>query len=928
MIRIRGRKILRDLWARKARTALASLSIFVGVLGVVVLVTMGDLLIRQLNDDLKSDELAMQQLSITVAGGSEVDNAAHIDMLEALPGVTRVEGRAVYPLSWKRPGELEFEEGAIRAYWEPFDEIQIQPPRLTGQGRWPVAGNNEIAVEKRMADEQGLAVGDQLVLRVLGTEGDNVQEQTWTVVGIVFQPYTYFGEQGFLPNETSVFAAYDDARDIAGFKGLTRFYVRYTDFPTAEDQADAFEATVAERTPYIPLFQFVDDPESNIFLEITQQISVILIMLAVVALIVSGFLVVNIINAIVVEQKRQIGVMKSLGATRTDNVMMYTGAALAYGILGTIPGVILGAYLGYQMAAGIAPQANSLIEGFRISTVAVVVGVVMGLAVPLIAALIPVLLGTRVTILEAMTDLGISSDYGRGLVARLLGALPMTITIRQALTNLNRKKGRLVLTGITLTLAVAAFMAVFGIFFSLNEIIAGFFEVNNFEITVSPSESQDYDEMRALILDQVADVKDVWPATVVTVDMEGYVDAQFGGSTVFVNGFDPQSGVLKLDLDAGTAWAEDADRQGIVLTSSLADAIDKRLGDTVVVEVGGKTTELEVIGLTPIAADQAFMEWRRLSALAGLTVGAPTPNEYAVPVQVEGYQGTLPGGAAIAVGFDESVGAFLQFEDGGFFTPGQPGVIVSAQLAASGDYGVGDELTLNVAGTSVTLPIIGVFGVPPQMAEGAPPDVVGIYWQDLAKLEGRDLSGEPSPNSLFVQLQAEEPTADEVDQAIDRISESLLTAGITATFGNQVSAAEESAQQILSIGTIFTVTALVMAAVGAIGLLATLSMAVFERQKEIGVMRSIGAGSLAVASQFLVEGILVGVIAWIIGAPLSYLLAQGLAAALPFGITDIDYPPVSLLIGLIGIIVVATISSLWPSISAARKTVSEIIRYQ
>jgi uncharacterized membrane protein len=67
MIRIRGRKILRDLWARKARTALASLSIFVGVLGVVVLVTMGDLLIRQLNDDLKSDELAMQQLSIVIA---------------------------------------------------------------------------------------------------------------------------------------------------------------------------------------------------------------------------------------------------------------------------------------------------------------------------------------------------------------------------------------------------------------------------------------------------------------------------------------------------------------------------------------------------------------------------------------------------------------------------------------------------------------------------------------------------------------------------------------------------------------------------------------------------------------------------------------------------------------------------------------------
>jgi putative ABC transport system permease protein len=929
MIKTRGRKILRDLWSRKARTLLASLSIFVGVLGVVILVTMGDLLIRQLNEDLKPQELAMQQLSITVASGTEVDNAAYLDGLEELPGVARVEGRAVYPVFWKHPGEADFTEGSLRAYWEPFGEIQIQPPRLTGVGRWPVAGQNEMAIEKRMADEQGLSVGDQLTLRVLGAgQAGEVPEETYTVVGIVFQPYTYFGEQGFLPNETSVFAAYDDAKEIAGFTGLTRFYVRYTDFPTAEEQADVFQTAVIETTPYIPVFGFVDDPENNIFLEITEQISAILIILAAVALIVSGFLVVNIVNSIVVEQKRQIGVMKSLGATRSDNVLMYTGAALAYGILGTIPGVILGVVLGYQMAAGIAPQANSLIESFRVSTVGVIVGVVMGLAVPLISALIPVVLGTRVTILEAMTDLGISADYGRGIVARIIGAVPMTITLRQALTNLNRKKGRLLLTGITLTLAVAAFMAVFGIFFSLGEIISSFFETTNFEISVTPSESQDFLTTQALILDQVDAVEQVFPGVDLTVDMEGYVDAQFGGSTVFVSGFDPATDAIDLRLEAGTAWQGDAQREGIVLTSSLAKVIEKELGDAVVIQVGGQTEELEIIGLSSFPVDQAFMEWRQLSRLAGLTLGAPTPNEYAVPVHVEGFNGSLPEGQALALGFDEMAGGFLQFDEGAFVTPGRPGAVVSAQMAAAGNWQVGDEVTLSVAGNEATVPILGVFVLPPQMGEGIPPDVVGMYWQDLAALEGRDLSGEPTPNAFLVRINRADPTAEEVDEVIKQISDTLVDAGITATFGNQVASAEESAAQIQSIGAIFTVTALVMAAVGAIGLLATLSMAVFERQKEIGVMRSIGAGSVAVAGQFLVEGILVGVIAWVIGVPLSILLAQGLAAALPFGVTDIDYPPISLLIGLAGMIIVATISSLWPSISAARKTVSEILRYQ
>ena len=35
MLRSRWRKIFRDVWARKGRTAMASAAIFVGVLGVV-----------------------------------------------------------------------------------------------------------------------------------------------------------------------------------------------------------------------------------------------------------------------------------------------------------------------------------------------------------------------------------------------------------------------------------------------------------------------------------------------------------------------------------------------------------------------------------------------------------------------------------------------------------------------------------------------------------------------------------------------------------------------------------------------------------------------------------------------------------------------------------------------------------------------------
>ncbi len=57
MLRSRWRKVFRDVWARKSRTAMASTAIFVGVLGVVTLSSMGDLLVSQLEGDLKEEEL-------------------------------------------------------------------------------------------------------------------------------------------------------------------------------------------------------------------------------------------------------------------------------------------------------------------------------------------------------------------------------------------------------------------------------------------------------------------------------------------------------------------------------------------------------------------------------------------------------------------------------------------------------------------------------------------------------------------------------------------------------------------------------------------------------------------------------------------------------------------------------------------------------
>ena len=105
----------------------------------------------------------------------------------------------------------------------------------------------------------------------------------------------------------------------------------------AEQLADDFVAAIDQETPYAAVSKVIVDPA--IEMEGTQQTIMMLFMLAFMAMVVSGFLIVNIINTVIVEQRQQIGVMKSLGATSMDNLLMYIGIALSYGAIGMVPGV-------------------------------------------------------------------------------------------------------------------------------------------------------------------------------------------------------------------------------------------------------------------------------------------------------------------------------------------------------------------------------------------------------------------------------------------------------------------------------------------------------------------------------------------------------------------------------------------------------------
>jgi putative ABC transport system permease protein len=934
------RKIWGDLWIRKGRTLLVSLSIFIGVVGVVTLITAGDLLVKQLQKDIQEAELPMLSIFVTVPpseGEVELDNQTYItDLKAAFPEITEIEGEANNPLYWKFADESRFHEARLFSYTSSFADKSLEPMRLV-EGDYPQPGRSEIAVEQRMAEDFRLEVGDTIDLRMVGKEG--VPTEQWTISAIVFHAYNDASKQ-------AMYALYEDAQAITGIDGVNTLSLRFSDFATAKASRESVETFINEQTPYSAMFAMAEDPAQNSSIQGTKEFRTILSALAVVAMLVSGFLVLNVVSNLVTEQRKQIGVMKSLGVTRLETFVIYGGIAVSYGLIGMIPGVLAGIPLGYQMARLVGDFANTLINSFGISPLAIVMGIALGLAVPIVSSIIPVYFGTRVSILEAMTDLGIGGHYSVGLLNRVIKALPLPLNLKQSFNNLVQKKARLALTVITLTLALTAFMGVSAVFVRINDVLQDLLNQFEYQAIFQTTDSQRFETVETMLVDNVAGIKEVYPGSASIVQLEGYVAPRSETNQIFISGVATDRPIKDNFYTEGRGWLDDPERDGIVLSNEITKALGKRLGDKVTVTANGQSQDLEIIGIINFPFSIGLMRWQDLAQFTGYTLGAPTPNQYFTAVGVDGYTGTLPGSRLTAWGIDATTAAYVQMVEGDPVTPGQPGVMLSETAASDGHYAVGDEITVqagaclktsavttisdSTADCTATLPVVGIFTPPAQLASAqVPPDLAAFFWKDLATLEGVSLEGEPVPNAFYVLSDQKDPSARQVDKLIERINDTLVGNGITASFTNMVEISDQASDAILSIGIILNMASLVMAAVGSIGLITTLSIAVFERQKEIGVMRSVGAKSPTIIVQFLAEGVLVGVLAWIVAAPLSIGLAWALTEILPFGdFIEFAYPFVLLPIGFVGILIVATISSVWPSVSAARKTVSNILRYQ
>ncbi|MFO7679716.1 MAG: FtsX-like permease family protein [Chloroflexota bacterium] len=248
-------------------------------------------------------------------------------------------------------------------------------------------------------------------------------------------------------------------------------------------------------------------------------------------------------------------------------------------------------------------------------------------------------------------------------------------------------------------------------------------------------------------------------------------------------------------------------------------------------------------------------------------------------------------------------------------------VLNTLYLKEETDIQVGDMLTLDIEGKKREWEVVGI--------------VKGVMTGSIAYVNrpflARELNDVSQASGLQIIAANDSPAAQKALAL--RLKEHFETAGFQVGGTQTVADLRENIEYQFNIIVVFlAVMAVLIALVGGLGLMGTMSINVMERTREIGVMRAVGASDGSVMRIVLVEGIFVGIISWVLGALLAYPMGKLLSDAV--GIAFMEAPltysfSTNGAIGwLLAVLVIAAIASLLPAWNASRLSVRETLAYE
>jgi putative ABC transport system permease protein len=193
------------------------------------------------------------------------------------------------------------------------------------------------------------------------------------------------------------------------------------------------------------------------------------------------------------------------------------------------------------------------------------------------------------------------------------------------------------------------------------------------------------------------------------------------------------------------------------------------------------------------------------------------------------------------------------------------------------------------------------------------------------------VTGDQRVGAVVVSTNAKGAAAQ--SDVIQRLRETLGANGFDVASAQSMDANRHVVEDhLLMVAGFLLIMSQLIIVVGGLGLASTMSLSVLERTREIGVLRAIGASHTAILTMVQVEGLVIGVLSWVIAIPLSLPMSVILGRA--FG--KVMFPvPVSFVPEISGVglwlavvIGVTVLACAWPAARAMRITTREALVYE
>ena len=577
----RWKKVWADLWSNKSRTFLTVLTIAVGV----VAVGFNSNLKLYMIESMDGDFLSASPAEATIYAGPLDDDMVKI--ASEMPGVDAVEGRkSTNGTVFQADGqEVAIQFTAVR---DPSNKIIKQLKPAQGETSLPALGEREIIVDES-ARTLGYEPGDKIIIEL-----SSGKRRELTLAGYIHDV------TGISYGFTRTMNAYVRPKTFEWLGG-SQYYdalaVSVAEKQTDRAHVNGIAQAVADRMEKAgATVSFIDasQPGHHYAYSVMQAVFAILAILGYMTVLLSGFLIVNTITAVITQQRRHIAIMKAIGGENSQVFMMYVALILCFG-LGALALAIPLANLAAKASGGwMAQWLNFHPAPYTGYWSSVVQEAIVALLVPLLAALWPVYSSVRVTVREALTDYGIGGNAKPKEKPVSKTTLFIPRPMRLSLRNAFRKRARLILTLFTLVLGGAIFIGVYNLWASFDktiEEVQGYFLA---DVNILFQRSYRFEEV-ASIAESVPGVTSVegWAevsGTLISDKDEAGKQIQFVAP--------PSTSTLIDPVLLSGRWLKTGDENAIVIGNNMLKLYpDLQIGDWLTIKINDKETQWQIIGI-------------------------------------------------------------------------------------------------------------------------------------------------------------------------------------------------------------------------------------------------------------------------------------------------------------------------------------------